>query len=294
MIDERPRFPLENLLELPDGRCVEWEAIGSGPPLLWIEGGPGLPAHLARPDVSLVADRFRAHLVNAPGCGRTSAPPTAAEYGLDAHVRFFGDVLRSLDLGPVTLMCHSWGVLVALALTLANPSAVARLILISGYAGEASVADDVATAERERALARVRDEPRFEAAVAAFGQDLESTGRELDERFEACWPLYFAAPESPRSMAHIERLRRETRWNLDAVRAWDPEPSVDLLPRLGQIQCPSLIISGEHDFICGPAWNRPIAAAMQRATYAEIPGVGHLPQYEAPEAFRGAILDWLA
>ena len=60
VVDDRPTFPLANLLELPDGRLAEWESIGSGEPLLWIEGGPGLPAHLARPDVALVADRFRA------------------------------------------------------------------------------------------------------------------------------------------------------------------------------------------------------------------------------------------
>jgi hypothetical protein len=42
---------LEHLLTLPDGRDVEWEAIGTGTePLVWVEGGPGLPSNLARAD----------------------------------------------------------------------------------------------------------------------------------------------------------------------------------------------------------------------------------------------------
>ena len=130
--DGRPSYPLEHLLELPDGRRAEWEASGAGTPMLWIEGGPGLPAHLARPDVALVADRFRAHLVNAPGCGRSSTPTTADGYGLDAHVRYFDDVRRALGLGAVTVMGHSWGGLVALALAVAVPEAVERLVIIDG------------------------------------------------------------------------------------------------------------------------------------------------------------------
>lgn len=290
-VDDRPPILLANLLELQDGRVVEWEAVGTGEPLLWIEGGPGIAAHLARPDVALVADRFRAHLVNAPGCGRTSPPP---DYSLETHVRFFDEVRQALGLGPVTVMAHSWGGLVALALTLAVPEAVERLIIIDGYAGEASVPEAVAAAERERAFDVIRGRPWFDAAVAAFGVDVEPTSRELDARFAACWPLYFANPEIERSRAHIDRLRRDERSNVDAVRAWDPEPPINLLPELHAIRCPTLVFAGEHDFICGPSWNRPIAEAIPGAAYAEIPGVGHFPQYEAPEGFRQAVLDWAA
>ena len=291
VVDDRPKIALENLLELPDGRVVEWEATGTGMPLLWIEGGPGMPAHLARPDVALVADRFRAHLVSAPGCGRTSPPK---DYGLDTHVRFFDEVRRALGLGPVTVMAHSWGGLVALALALDVPDAVERLIIIDGYAGEASVPEDVAAAARHRSFNRLRDRPWLDRAVAAFGLDMEPTSRELDERFAACWPLYFAEPESDLSRSHIARLQREDRTNIDAARAWDPEPPINLLPRLSAIHCPTLVFAGEHDFICGPVWNRPIADAIPGAVYAEIPGVGHMPQYEAPDEFRRVVLEWLA
>jgi proline iminopeptidase len=291
VMDDRPTFPLANLLELPDGRVAEWEAIGTGEPLLWIEGGPGLPAHLARADVELLADRFRAYLVNAPGSGRSSPP---ADYSLETHVRYFDEVRRGLGLGQVTVMGHSWGGLVGLAFALAVPDAVERLVVIDGYAGESTISEETATAEREIAFDRIRALPWFEHAIAAFDDDLDITGRELDERFEACWPLYFAEPDSPRSRQHIERLRRETRWNVDAAKAWEPEPAIDLLPQLRILSVPSLIIVGEHDFICGPAWNRPLADAIPGAVYAEIPGVGHFPQYEAPDEFRRVVLAWLA
>ncbi len=69
---------------------------------------------------------------------------------------------------------------------------------------------------------------------------------------------------------------------------------IDLPPSLAGVECPSLVIAGEHDFICGPAWNRPIAEAIPAARYAEIADAGHIPQYEQPDAFRAALRDWLA
>jgi pimeloyl-ACP methyl ester carboxylesterase len=66
------------------------------------------------------------------------------------------------------------------------------------------------------------------------------------------------------------------------------------LARPRGIRCPSLVIAGQHDFVCGPAWTRLIAAAIPAARYLEIADAGHAPQYEQPGAFRAALLDWLA
>ena len=69
---------------------------------------------------------------------------------------------------------------------------------------------------------------------------------------------------------------------------------IDILPSLAEVKCPSLVIAGQYDFICGPAWNRPIAAAIPAARYIEIADSGHIPQYEQPDAFRDTLLGWLA
>ena len=53
------------------------------------------------------------------------------------------------------------------------------------------------------------------------------------------------------------------------------------------------VIVGAHDFICGPAFHRPIAAGILGAEYHEIAGAGHLPQYEAPDEFIRIVSDWL-
>ena len=288
---------LANLGRLSDGRPFEWEATGRGQPMLWIEGGPGFPAHLGRPDAALLARWFTVYLVNAPGCGRTAAPARREEYDLYHHVEFFESVRQALGLDPLSLAGHSWGGLVAIAYAALKPDAVQRLIVIDGYAGGGSVAPTEAAAERERAFDRVRDRPWFEAAHrsldAAFA--LRSpTEREFVETFVPAWPLYFAHPESADSHSHIDRLSRELRFNVDVADAWDERlEGEDHRALAAKVRCPTLIVVGEHDFICGPIWNRAVAAAIPASQYAQIADVGHIPHYEASERFASIVGSWL-
>jgi pimeloyl-ACP methyl ester carboxylesterase len=173
---------------------------------------------------------------------------------------------------------------------------VRRLVVIDGYAGEGSVAERSATAERERAFDRVRDRPWFEPALEAFDATIDSRSmseEELVSTFIRCLPLYFADPESDVAIAHIDRLRREFRWNIDVTDRWDSGEPDDVVPLLPRISFRTLVMVGELDFICGPVWNRPIAEGIPGARYVEFEGVGHLPQYEAPERFRTELFAWL-
>lgn len=297
-------YPLAEILVFGDGRTAEWEAIGGGPPLMWVEGGPGFWAHLARPDVELVSDLFRCHLMNAPGCGRTSPPADISAYDLPGIIAFFDEVRARLGLGRVTVMGHSWGGLVAAAWAAAHPESVDRLVVIDGYPGSSNgsgsaVDYDAARAEQERAYARHASEPWYDAAVRALAEDDAGWDEETwISRFDPAWPMYFADPSSPLAAPHLARIRAEVRINMAMDHAWFGKAhhfdGIDILPSLAAIKCPALVIAGQYDFICGPAWNRPIAAAIPAARYIEIPDAGHLPQYEQPGAFRAALLDWLA
>jgi proline iminopeptidase len=297
-------YPLAEILALGDGRTVEWEAVGGGPPLVWVEGGPGFWAHLARPDVQLVSDLFHCHLVNAPGCGRTSPPAEISGYDLPGIIAFFDEVREQLGLGQVTVMGHSWGGLVAAAWAAAQPESVNRLVVIDGYPGSFDGSSPVvdrsaARAEQERAYARHAAEPWYEAAVRALAEDDEEWDEETwISRFDPAWPMYVADPYSRLSAPHLARFRAEARINVAMNHAWFGKThhfdNIDILPSLAAVRCPALVIAGQYDFICGPAWNRPIAAAIPAARFVEIADAGHVPQYEQPDAFRAALLGWLA
>ena len=67
----------------------------------------------------------------------------------------------------------------------------------------------------------------------------------------------------------------------------------DLTPRLGEIDCPTAVLVGEldHEF---RAPSEALARHIRGARLRVLPGAGHQPQHEAPDAWRAAVLEHLA
>jgi pimeloyl-ACP methyl ester carboxylesterase len=227
--------------------------------------------------VELVSDLFCCHLVNAPRCARTSPPADTSGYDLPAIIAFFDEV----RLGPVTVMGHSWGGPVAAAWAAALPESVTRLVVIDGYpgghdGGDPAVDHDAARAEQERACGRHAREPWYDAAVRAVAEEDYQGWEEKTwkTRRDPAWPMYFADPSSPMAAPHLAQFRAEVRMNLAVSRAWFGDvhhfDDINILPSPAGLRCPSLVIAEHDDFICGPAWNRPIAAAIPAGRYVEI------------------------
>ena len=70
--------------------------------------------------------------------------------------------------------------------------------------------------------------------------------------------------------------------------------SLDLLPRLDEIACPTLYVVGEHD----PAAQIPVMQAMadrtQGARLAVLADAAHLSNIEQPQAFTEAVSTFLS
>lgn len=62
---------------------------------------------------------------------------------------------------------------------------------------------------------------------------------------------------------------------------------------LGAIRCPVLCLVGEHDRNAPPPMMQRMAEKIPGAQYVCLPGVGHLPNLEAPQVFDKAILEFL-
>jgi 3-oxoadipate enol-lactonase len=62
---------------------------------------------------------------------------------------------------------------------------------------------------------------------------------------------------------------------------------------LADVRVPTLLVGGEFDRVSAPAVMKQMAQTMPRARYAELAGIGHLMNLEAPEAFDTLLLDFL-
>ncbi|MCR0980547.1 alpha/beta hydrolase [Roseomonas populi] len=102
-------------------------------------------------------------------------------------------------------------------------------------------------------------------------------------------PANLGGPLAEEVMAMAERVGRDAFLRQQAAILGRPDSRADL----GAIAVPALVAVGEADAMTSPELAREIAAGIPGAVLREVPGCGHLPPMEAPEAVTAMLRDWL-
>ena len=107
---------------------------------------------------------------------------------------------------------------------------------------------------------------------------------EMEHMMATVLPFYLAEPDKPEVAARLDEMSRVTKANLAAGQAWEGGlyQSVNLRLLLGRIACPTLIMAGELDFICGPAQAQPIASAITGSSWSCFPAAATYPASKHP------------
>ncbi len=226
--------------------------------------------------------------VDVRGRGASAYDPDPSHY---VPVTYAGDVLALMDalaIGHAIFVGTSMGGLITLVVEALRPGAVAAAVLndvgpeiapeglkrIAGYTG---VGGEVTTWDEAAAYARRINE----AAFPAYGQaDWTAFARRLFVERDGR-PVLDYDPDISKAFKPPEPKPGE-----------DPPPPPDLWPLFaGLAKHPLLTIRGETSDILSPG----IAARMREAApamaFAEVPGVGHAPMLDEPDAL--AALDEL-
>lgn len=293
--------PLSESVELGPGRVASFEVIGHGPPLLYFMGGPGASGAMLRDEAELLSDQFAMHLIDPHGSGGSTPPSDPSQYDPAGHAHFYDEVRRALGIESAAIMGISFGALVALTYAALFPDATRVCISVSGRVVGAEVESEEAAAEMQTFLERHSHQPWYASARKTWDEWTDrilatDDPREADAMMAEILPLYTADPDRPEVKKMIEQLRSEMQTDLAAVKVWESGlwQQIDLRPLLAEIRCPTLILVGELDLICGPAQGRVIAAAVADAEMVTIPGSGHFIGTEQPERFREEIIRFAA
>jgi proline iminopeptidase len=288
---------LRQSVDLGGGRRAAYEVIGDGPPLFYFQGGPGFSAALLRPDAELLADDFSVYLIDPAGSGGSSPPSDPSQYDHIGHARFYDEVRQALDVPTATIMGISFGGIVALTYASLYPESATRCIAVASRAVGDEIEDDDAAAEMQAFLARHSQKPWYPSARAIWDEWTDRVlaaedAREVDEMMATVLPLYTADPERPGVRTMIEEWRRDMHTDLAAVKAWESGlwQRIDVRPLLAKIACPTLVLVGALDLICGPTQGRLIAGAVPGAELVIVPDAGHFIAAEAPDAFAEEII----
>jgi 3-oxoadipate enol-lactonase len=247
-----------------DYRCEGPE----GSPALVLSNSLGTTSDLWDPQLTGLASRFRVIRYDHRGHGRSPAPstPTTVEALADDVL----EILDRLQLDRVSFCGLSLGGMVGMALALAAPDRVDRLLLActAAYLGPPEgweerarrVRADGTTAIAEAVVRRwFTDEFRraHPSTVTRFREMLEATSR---EGYAGC---------------------------CEAIRDWDARERIDA------IAVPTLVIAGADDPAIPAADSAYLAETIPAARLVVLPGAAHLANVEQPELFNRALLEHL-
>jgi pimeloyl-ACP methyl ester carboxylesterase len=241
------------------GRRVHVQELGDGPPIVMIHGLLiGSIASWYFTAAPQLAQSHRVRMYDLRGHGRSEA----ARSGFDTHtlVADLAALVEDLD-GPIDVVGHSWGGLVALRYALAEPARVRRLAIVEAPLPPASALDiaDFMTKPREQML----------EALPAPLRVAVASGRRQAERLVA----------SLQALALDSTLLADVRAEPDLTDA-----------ELARITAPTLVAYGDQS-ACLPGGER-LARALPAARHIVLPG-GHFLHLDARAELAAALVEHL-
>ena len=278
-------------MKTADGRTLGYHEMGHGPVLVCHPGGPGFSA-LYFGDLAGLWERFTLVLLNPRGTGSSDRPKDPRAYEIEDYVSDLEELRVHLGLERLLLLGHSHGGVVAQAYAARYPGRVERLVLASTLARFGPPQQE---AMRE-GMDKRSGQPWYADAMAALEAEQEGKFASDEEMAELIWreqPLYFAHYGAAEA-GYIDTLRAETP-NADSLRFFNENifETFDLRGELGAITAPTLVITGEEDFICGPVCAEEIAAGIKGARKVIVGDSGHSIFIEQPEEFEREVAEFL-
>jgi pimeloyl-ACP methyl ester carboxylesterase len=245
--------------------------VGQGEPLLLLHG-LGATKITWTPLLTRLAERRRLIVPDLPGHGDSEKP--RGDYSPRFHARIVRHLLDELGIERTGVVGNSLGGRIALELALRSPGRVESLVLL----------DPSVPGLRWRyilGLARI-----IPSEVMAIPFPLRDRWVQVGIR------RLFAHPErlSPEaySLAANEfiRVNRDPRARmafLASLRHIVTERPDVFFPSLRRVKHPTLVVFGEMDKLVPPRLGVRLAEHLPNAELVVLPGIGHVPQFEATE-----------
>jgi proline iminopeptidase len=272
----------ERLVPLRDGTTLWTATTGSGPPMVFCHGGPGLWDYLG-PLAALVDDRVTAIRFEQRGCARSKGGE--GRFTIAQAVDDLEQLRAALGIDRWYVLGHSWGAELALRCAARHPDRTLAVLYLAGVgAGQGFYPDFAAEVRRRRTGT---DHERW--------QELGARDRSPDEEHEWCllqWRPDFSPAGNP--TRHAEALwatrPKGIAVNRRAARElWADRETEDLLDLARTIHRPVAVLHGADD---PRPWSATddLLAALPDAHRVVLDGAGHSPWAERPDDTRAFVL----
>lgn len=245
---------------------------GDGTPVVLLHAFP-FNSTMWEPQIDALGERYRFIVPDLKGFGSSDAPEDDTVYSMDAFADEVKALVDDLGLGRFVLAGLSMGGYIALAYMRKYADGVIGLVLADTRA-ESDPPEGKEKRSNQQKL--VRDEGTSglidTLAGALLSEDTRTNKSDVVARAKAA----MGNPAAGFTGA-LEAMKNR----------------IDSTESLAAISVPTLVIVGENDGVTPPDAARKLHEHIGGSRLVVIPTAGHISNLEAPEAFNGALAEFL-
>jgi pimeloyl-ACP methyl ester carboxylesterase len=230
--------------------------------------GVGMQSAAWAPQIAALRKTHHVIAPDLPGHGGSDPLPTKSQ--LPAFVAWCHDMLRALDIGPVNLVGHSMGALIASGLAVTHPEMLRRVALLNGVHRRDPVAS---VAVKSRAAEIRAGQVDLTTPLSRWFGDTQA-----DVKASAIVKTWLSA---------IDPQGYGTAYTAFA------HGDATYANKLFQIICPFLALTGDGDQNSTPAMSHEMSAKVHNGRAVVIAGHRHMANLTAADQVNAHLLQWL-
>ncbi|MGO9674855.1 MAG: alpha/beta fold hydrolase [Methylocella sp.] len=264
-----------HMIETPNGRIAAHESAGQGPAAVLIHGNSSSSRAFSKQLDGPLGERFRLVAIDLPGHGASDDARDPALYSLRNHARSLRGAIDAFGLADARLV--GWSMGGHLALELAPDLPRARGFFIFGTPPLALP-------------------PAMELAFLPHPAMGAGSAETIDRRQAAAYVASFFAPGFSDVPAFFveDALRADGRARAGVNASVRSGGYRDEAVVVRELAAPLAVLHGARDQLVNGAYFATLTMpTLWRGAVQTIPGAGHAPQWETPQAFDALLASFL-
>lgn len=285
------------------GVLIYYKALGSGPTLMVLHGGPGASHDYFLPHLLPLARKNRLVFIDERGSGKSAKLEDPSPYTVDNMVTDAEAVRKALHLGKINLLGHSCGGVLAQAYALKYQKNLSHLVLCSTFHSTKQLNEVFNTMKAKMSPElRGRIDKLERAGLFGQGKDYEKN-RYPSAYMVAAWGegyfpyLFQKRPDpnlDPNQMGNMAWDVYREMWGSHGEFVVDGNLTcVEYADRLSTIKVPTLITVGDHDE-CDPSLAKAMHSLIPGSKLIILPQSGHMTFVDQPGLFMTAVENFLS
>lgn len=261
-------------------------------PLLCLHGGPGATHDYLEPLEAMADTGRRVIFYDQLGAGNSDHPHNPALWTVPLFVEELGVVREALGLDRLHILGQSWGGMLGMEYALTQPAGLVSLVVSDS---PASMLQWVAEANRLRAELP----PEVQETLLRH----EADGTTKDPAYQEAMLVFYRR--------HVCRLDPWPACVERAFKKMDEEPEVyntmngpsefhvigllkdwDIVDRLGEIQVPTLVLSGRYDEAT-PLIAETVHRGIRKSEWVLFENSSHMPHVEETDRYLQVLTNFL-